>query len=125
MNHFRQNAQGTANPVLAADLTIEFINPVQCNNEELSWLLEVCNRGALPVASGVQMEVNASGVVVQSFTQEDLFPGSCTQWSGAMPVPSNWEGSLYASVDRNNGGEIFECEEANNGTSSQFPLCAP
>ena len=125
MNHFRQNAQGTANPVLAADLTIEFINPVQCDNDQLSWLLEVCNRGALPVGAGVQMEVNASGTVAESFTQEDLFPGTCIQWIGTMPVPSNWEGSLYASVDRNSGGEIFECIEGNNGTSSQFPLCGP
>jgi len=118
MNHFRQNAQGAANPVLAADLTVEFPEPPLCIQGTLQWELEVCNRGALPAASGVDVSILVDDVATVTSTQFDLLPGDCEALPGSLSLNSEiWSGSLYATVDGVDGGSILECLESNNQTS--------
>lgn len=126
MNHFRQNVQGSALPTLASDLTMEFEEEISCTGESLSVFVSICNRGALPCASGVPFTISAEDISQSYATSQDLPPGECESISIAFPIPPGGiPGSLSGQVDGDESGasSTLECFETNNSATLSSILC--
>ena len=124
-NHFRQNAQGQAGPVLAADITVKFTGEIECSESSLNWELEVCNRGALPVAPGIEVQVTDGEQIVAAWTTKELAPSECEVLEGEIPWNGQLGGPLSATVDTADGGEVLECNEDNNTSQVLESPCTP
>ena len=124
MNHFRQNAQGAANPVLAADLTVESVAEPVCDGDAAGWQVEVCNRGALPVSEGIEVTLTLGDLEHILVTTVALLPGECELLEQTLALPNaNWSGTFFFTVDTAGGGAVFECIEGNNETTPALLNC--
>ena len=123
MNNFRQNIQGTQNPLVAPDATAQPASTA-CD-EEGGVLLTValCNRGGAPLAKDTPVAFYdgepAPGAVpiCVALSTFDLFPTQCEEVSCSWsPAPADEPHTVWVVSDDAGGGlgESKECDEENN-----------
>jgi len=133
-NSYRQalpREDGTA--IDMPDLTIRGIEAPACDIETASQPLEVtvCNRGTLPVAAGVPIELRLGSVdgelLCSLATAEALAPGECETvgctWTGITVEESHEVFAVVDAVSEGAGG-LSECHEENNQGSTVL-RCPP
>ena len=122
MNNFRQNGQGFYDPELAPDMTVKKGLPLNCDADGVLALeVEVCNRGALPVAAGFTVgffdgdPLTVGEVICLETTETLLHPETCELVSCAWTVPDETLHDVYVFGDFGGPkGQNKECLENNN-----------
>jgi hypothetical protein len=121
LNNFRQNVQGDMDPMASPDLTSRISTEVECSLGTAPLSLGVCNRGAAPVASGIQVafyqgDPRQGGTLVCLASTPQANPGTCTTVTCNIPVVPGQVMDIWARVDDNGTGlgSAAECEEGNN-----------
>jgi hypothetical protein len=135
LNNFRQNVQ-PAGLFDAPDLVVASVAVEEClGTGEVRIAVTVRNDGALGVPPGVHVRVTATsagGETVEAgvaTTTTRLLPGSSETLRLDWPQPESWgydPFTVSATVDDDGtgAGDYNECDEANNGrTSDPFPSC--
>ena len=134
LNNFRQNVLRGLPADAMPDLTVRDANALDCSTAELIQPLEawVCNRGSLPVASGVLVEFHVDSVdgplACSETTEGVLEPGSCTRVQCSwMDVPHGEPHDVYVVVDPppDDIGALTECNDDNNLTWVEAVQCPP
>jgi len=134
LNDFRRNSQGDLPALGASDLTVKAAEEaLDCGDGTLIVALEACNRGTVPVGSGVPVQVFAdapstNAVPVCSLeTSEPLGPGECTLLSCEVSIEALPDGGFWTTIDDPFGttgeGNYFECNEQNNIGASDYEGC--
>jgi len=121
-NNYRQNAQGKFDPKLAPDLTADPGVILNCDGDGVLTIpVEICNRGALPVAEGVTVGIfdgdplKVGEVICLTETKTLLNPEDCETLSCQWQVPDDQPHDVYAYVDFGGPkGANKECFENNN-----------
>ena len=121
-NNYRQNAQGAFDPELAPDMTADPGIILNCDADGVLTIpLQICNRGALPVAGGVTVGVfdgnplTIGEVICLTATSDTLFPEDCETVSCEWAVPDDEPHDVYGFVDFGGPkGDNKECLEGNN-----------
>ncbi|MFT5435277.1 MAG: hypothetical protein ACI9OJ_005994, partial [Myxococcota bacterium] len=123
MNHFRQNGQGFYDPQLAPDMTIKKELILHCDEDGvLEVPVQVCNRGALPVAAGFTVgffdgnPLTIGEVICLQTTQTLLQPEACEVVTCGWTVPDeDVVHDIYVYGDFGGPkGQNKECLENNN-----------
>ena len=121
-NNFRQNAQGKFDPELAPDLTVKKGLVLNCDADGVLQLpVEICNRGALPVAEGITVgffdgdPLKTGEVICLQQTSKMLFPEQCELLTCDFLLPDAGPHDVHAFADFGGPkGENKECLEGNN-----------
>jgi hypothetical protein len=127
LNNFRQNVPGSANGQAIGDTTAGASTLFSCQGNEVTLLVDVCNRGALPIPANVPVGFYVSGMkICDTQTTMQLFPGECEQvqcvWSSA---PTTSSAAVDVTVVADDGNTLSECKEGNN-TGGIFDVhCEP
>lgn len=120
-NNFRQNVQGEG-VFNAPDLRVNAIvlDDDRCSFDELGVIVRLGNAGTIGVAAGIPVSLyrgtDATGELLGSTTTtEGLLPGGQVEVRFTIPVPVEFEASVYVVIDGGAaGGATVECDEANN-----------
>lgn len=134
LNNFRQNVQ-PGGLFDAPDFVIREIFRLECDESQIALAVVVGNDGSLSVPPGILTHVVVAIDGAQVFdlgavaTTEWLLPGQSEQLEVAFEVP---EGSEIAGIvvsatvddDGMGGGQYNECQEDNNGATSN-PISCP
>ena len=64
LNNFRQNVPGSANGQAIGDTTAGASTLFSCQGNEVTLLVDVCNRGALPIPANVPVGFYVSGMKI-------------------------------------------------------------
>ena len=123
MNNFRQNVQGTQNPLVAPDATAQPASAACDGEGGVLLTVALCNRGGAPLAKDTPVafydDEPAPGAVpiCVALSTSDLFPTQCEEvsctWS---PAPADGPHTVWVVSDDAGGGlgESKECDEENN-----------
>ena len=127
LNNFRQNVPGTANAGATSDTTAGASLNYACMGGAVTLTVDVCNRGALPVADGVPVGFYLDGTLLCSTaTMTTLFPGDCESvacdWSDP---PIDASQAVDVTVIADDGNAVNECKEGNNIGGVFDVFCRP
>jgi hypothetical protein len=128
LNNFRQNVPGDVNNAQGlGDATAGASKAYSCPGSAAIVSAEICNRGALPVPSGVPVGFYFDDTLVCSaVTKTILFPGDCESvectWSSPPPDEAS---AVDLTVMADDGNTVNECKEGNNQGGVFHVFCEP
>ncbi len=116
LNNFRQNVPGDVNAQGLADATAGASNAFSCKDGTALLSVPICNRGALPMPSGVPVGFYLGQTkLCAGATMGILFPGNCEDvtcsWS---KPPGDPQSAVDVKVVADDGNSLNECKEGNN-----------
>jgi hypothetical protein len=116
LNNFRQNVPGTPNMSDVGDATAGVTNGAVCQGGEATLTVEVCNRGAAPVGSDIDVGFYVGGsLVCSTLTTKPLQPGTCEEISCTWSTPpTQATDAVDVDVFANDNQDMTECKTANN-----------
>ncbi|NUN13574.1 MAG: putative metal-binding motif-containing protein [Myxococcales bacterium] len=122
LNNFRQNAQGTGDPTLATDITVDPGVLYDCNTSgKLEIPVEVCNRGKAPAGQGVPVAFFAGDpsdngtILCLKKTTVTLAPDECETISCTIEPQTLGPIDVWVLGDfGGTQGVTSECLEENN-----------
>lgn len=132
LNDFRRNSQGDAPAQGASDLTIKAADDAfDCGDGDITITAEACNRGVIPVGSGINVAFYASEPtdvstpVCTGQTTVALGAGECEAVSCTLLLAELPDGGFWATIDDpiSGTGSYLECIEDNNLGASDFLGC--
>ena len=127
LNNFRQNVPGNANGQAVSDTTAGASKGFVCKGTSVTLLVDVCNRGALPLGPGVPVGFYLGGQqICLSETTATLYPGDCAQvecdWANP---PNDASQAVDVTVIADDGNDVSECKEDNNQGGVFDVFCKP
>ncbi len=126
LNNFRQNVPGNPNGDALGDMTAGPSEDFVCAGDTATLRVEVCNRGAAAVPSGINVGFyDGTTLVCSAQTADVLLPEECElvgcAWSGAPPAAPGRDVRVVAD----DGGGVTECKEGNNAGWIYGVFCQP
>jgi hypothetical protein len=117
LNNFRQNVQGSLEPLGVADLTssVRGVTPLECRDDVATVRARVCNRGRLPLGGGLVVALRIGAVdgpelcrttIAAPISTGECVEITCTATAPDMPV------DIYVVPDPDD--VIDECHEENS-----------
>jgi hypothetical protein len=127
LNNFRQNVPGEPNGNAIGDATAGASSLYGCDGSNAVLYVDVCNRGATALPPGIAVGFYVGGQpVCQAQTSGAIEPGACQTVSCSWSDPPGSVGeAVDVSVVADDGGNVTECEEANNQGTILGVYCQP
>lgn len=126
LNNFRQNVPGDPNGDALGDTTAGASEDYLCAGNSATLQVDICNRGATAVPSGIDVGFyDGSTLICSSTTTQVLQPEECElvtcTWSGAPAAPPGRDVEVRADDDSG----VTECKEGNNSGWVYGVYCEP
>jgi CARDB len=127
LNNFRQNVPGSANGNATSDTTAGAALGVACNGTSATLTIEICNRGALPVGTGIPVGFYVGGTkICEATTSVVLFPEDCESVACVWDdPPADQSMAVDVTVIADDGNSVNECKEGNNQGGIFDVFCKP
>jgi hypothetical protein len=127
LNNFRQNVPGVTNGLATGDATAGASSTYACTGGGASLTAPVCNRGAAPIAAGLDVGFYVSGMkVCSTTTMTALQPGACDPVSCLWASPPTMQSqAVTVDVIANDGMAYKECNTGNDHGTVVAVFCVP
>jgi hypothetical protein len=127
LNNFRQNVPGNANGAATGDPTAGASQQFACAGGSAEISAPICNRGADPVATGLNVGFYVGpNKVCEAKTTEVIQPGECRFVSCTWATPPTIESQkVDVTVIPNDDGAYAECKPGNNLGTIYGIYCKP
>jgi hypothetical protein len=130
LNNFRQNTQGVANPLSAPDAALD-PEGYSCIDGLVTLEVELCNRGAAPLAADTPVAFYLGQPMVESVplcmvvSTEPLPPGKCQVLACTASGPVVGPAMVFGVADDGGdlAGDTTECVEDNNLAVFEGVIC--
>lgn len=125
LNNYRQNVPGDPNATAIPDTTAGASVFNGCSDGAATLSIDICNRGAAPVGSGLAVSFSVAGeVVCTAATTGPLEPEECESVSCVWNEPPTTDGTAVdVDVLVNGDGDVTECKSENNDGIVQGVFC--
>ena len=127
LNNFRQNVPGEPNATGIGDATAGASDAIVCQGTSAKMLVDICNRGALAIGSGMPVGFYVDDkLVCSTATTQSLFPSDCEQVECVWTSPPSRDALKVDVQDiADDGNTQNECKEGNNIGLVKGVYCQP